>query len=167
VVLRSEVNDHGGESSIKLCAFTLSTALFFGIAAMAVPSFAANVDVSKCSAAKPWQDAYNKGDATAVAALYAADAIEVTPAGIRVGPAAVKERVEANITKDGEKNLVIIVAKCNIEGALRWSAGEWKSDLPQGTVGGFWTAIEAKNGITWKIQNLTFSVTPPPPPTNK
>ena len=151
----------------KLSPFTLSTALFFGIVAMPVPSFAANVDVSKCPTARLWQDAYNKGDTTAVAALYAADAIEVTPVGIRVGPAAVKERVEESIGKEGGKNLVIDVAKCNIEGGLRWSAGDWKGDSRQGTMGGFWTAIEAKSGSSWKIENLTFSETPPPPPANK
>jgi hypothetical protein len=28
-------------------------------------------------------------------------------------------------------------------------------------VGGFWTAIEVKDGEGWKIQNLTFNLTPP------
>jgi hypothetical protein len=29
-------------------------------------------------------------------------------------------------------------------------------------VGGFWTAIEIKEGGGWKLQNLTFNMTPPP-----
>jgi ketosteroid isomerase-like protein len=49
------------------------------------------MDASKCSTTpKQWQDAFNKGDTSAVAALYRSDAVEVTPAGIRLGPAAVK-----------------------------------------------------------------------------
>jgi ketosteroid isomerase-like protein len=146
-------------------ALTLSTAMLF--AAIAAPASAAEVDVSKCPANKTWQDAYNKGDTAAVAALYAADAIEVTPGGIRIGPAAVKERLEGQ-KKAGDKNTVITAAKCNIEGSTRWSAGDWKSEPPQGPVSGFRTAIEAKDGNTWKMVSLTWNVTmPPPPPANK
>jgi ketosteroid isomerase-like protein len=145
-------------------ALTLSTAMLF--AAVAAPASAAEMDVSKCPVNKTWQDAYNKGDAEAVAALYAADAIEVTPEGIRVGPAAVKERVEGQ-KKAGDKNTVITATKCNIEGSTRWSAGEWKSEPPQGSVSGFWTAIETKDGNTWKMVSLTYNVTMPPPPANK
>jgi hypothetical protein len=82
-------------------ALTVSTAMFGAIAA---PALAADMDVSKCPVNKTWQDAYNKGDFAAVAALYTADAIEVTPEGVRVGPAAVKERLEDSITKGGMKN---------------------------------------------------------------
>ena len=78
------------------------------------------------SANKTWQDAYNKGDTSAVVALYPADAIEVSPEGIRVGPAAIKERIEREI-KAGIKQAVITATKCNVEGSTRWSAGDWKS----------------------------------------
>jgi hypothetical protein len=65
------------------------------------------MDVSKCPVNKTSEDAYNKGDTAAVAALYTADAIEVTPEGIRVGPAAVKERIEGGINNAGMKHAVI------------------------------------------------------------
>jgi ketosteroid isomerase-like protein len=147
---------------------TLSTLLFgsamlLGIATIAMPTYAADTDVSKCSTATHWQDAYNKGDAAAVAAMYSPDAIEVSPAGITVGPAAVKERVESSINKAGMKTAVITTTKCNVDGTSKWSAGEWKSTTPQGPVAGYWTAIEAKDGDTWKIHNLTYNTTPPPP----
>jgi ketosteroid isomerase-like protein len=148
-----------------LSAVTLSTTMFLGAGAIATSAFAADMDVSKCPVNKTWEDAYNKGDTAAVAALYTADSVEVTPEGIRVGPAAVKERVEGAINTAGMKHAVIPATKCNIEGAARWSAGDWKSDSTQGPVGGFWTAIEMKEGNTWKMVNLTYSVTPPP--TNK
>ncbi|MBV8523557.1 MAG: nuclear transport factor 2 family protein [Acetobacteraceae bacterium] len=140
-------------------------AMFLGAVAIAAPGLAADMDVSKCPTNKTWQDAYNKGDAAAVAALYTADAIEVTPEGIRVGPAAVKERVEGSFKAGMKKQLVITATKCKIEGATRWSVGDWKNDTTEGPVGGFWTAIETKEGDTWKMLNLTYSVTPPP--TNK
>jgi ketosteroid isomerase-like protein len=142
-------------------AYMLSASGIFAIAGT-ITAVAAGTDVSKCPANKQWQDAYNKGDAAAVAALYTADAIEVTPEGIRVGPAAVKERVEGSFKAGMKKQVVITATKCNVEGATRWSAGDWKNDTTQGPVGGFWTAIEAKNGDAWKIQNLTYNLTPPP-----
>lgn len=126
-----------------------------------VTAVAAEVDASKCTVQEPWQDAFNKGDASAVAALYTSDAIEVAPAGIRVGPAAVKERVDQAI-KNGKPDLVIVATKCNIEGAVRWSSGSWKRTSAQGPEGGFWTVIEVKDGNGWKMQNLTYNLTPPP-----
>lgn len=117
----------------------------------------------ECTSDKQWQDAFNKGDTSAVAALYASDAVEVTPDGIRVGPAAVKERLDGEIKEGWKKDLVIVATKCDSEGAVRWSSGSWKQTSPQGSpVGGFWTAIEVKDGNGWKLQNLTFNLTPPP-----
>ena len=109
-----------------------------------------------------WQEAFNKGDTSAVAALYTSDAVEVTPDGIRVGPAAVKERPDEDIKEGWKKDLVIVATKCDSEGAVRWSSGSWKQTSPQGPVGGFWTAIEVKGGNGWKLQNLTINLTPPP-----
>jgi ketosteroid isomerase-like protein len=116
----------------------------------------------KCTGDNQWQEAFNKGDTSAVAALYASDALEVTPGGIRVGPAAVKERLDEEIKEGWKKDLVIVATKCDSEGAVRWSSGSWKQTSPQGPVGGFWTAIEVTDGSRWKLQNLTYNLTPPP-----
>jgi ketosteroid isomerase-like protein len=118
------------------------------------------MDVSKCPVHQQWQDAFNQGKASAVAALYTPDAIEVTPVDIRVGPAAVKERIEAAL-KEGSKNAVITATKCDIEGDVRWSSGPWKDETAHGPLSGFWTIIEVKNGDSWKIRNVTYSLTPP------
>ena len=97
-----------------------------------------------------------------MAALYRSDAVEVTPAGIRLGPAEVKKRLDEAI-KEGAKNVVIVATKCDIEGAVRWSSGSWNDTSPQGRPeSGFWTLIEVKDGDDWKMQNLTFNLTPPP-----
>ena len=64
------------------------------------------------------------------------------------------------------KHAVITTTKCNIEGAARWSAGDWKSQENRRRGPWVaWTAIKMKEGNTWKMVNLTYSVTPPP--TNK
>jgi len=132
-----------------------------GLLAIALPAAAASVDVSNCTANKVWLDAYNTGDAAAVAALYTYDAIEVMPGGVRVGAALVKARVE-DALKNGVKYADITATKCDIEGDIRISAGDWNARNQQGPAGGFWTAIEKKDGGTWKMINLTANVTPPP-----
>jgi hypothetical protein len=98
-----------------------------------------------------------------VAALYTSDAVEVAPDGIRVGPAAVKQRLDENIKEGWKQDLVIVATKCDSESTVRWSSGSWKQTSPQGSpVGGFWTAIEVKEDNSWKMQNLTYNLTPPP-----
>jgi len=102
-------NKLGRESSMQPLARLFSTFSIFVIVGT-VTAAAAEMDASKCSAIpKQWQDAFNKGDTSAVAALYRSDAVEVTPAGIRLGPAAVKERLDEGF-KDGNKNDLVIVA---------------------------------------------------------
>ena len=145
---------------MKLRTCLLSAFSIFAIAGT-IPAVAAETDTSKCTSHKQWQDAFNKGDASAVAALYTSDAIEVTPGGIRVGPAAVKERIEEGL-KAGGKNIIIIATQCDIENAYRFSSGSWKDETAQGLLSGFWTLIEVKDGGGWKIRNLTFNLTPPP-----
>lgn len=135
--------------------------LSIGFLAIALPAAAANVDVSNCTANKMWLEAYNTGDPAAVAALYTSDAIEVLPGGVRVGPALVKARIE-DALKNGVKYADITATKCDVEGDIRISAGNWNAQNQQGMVGGFWTAVEKKDGGTWKMINLTANITPPP-----
>jgi ketosteroid isomerase-like protein len=144
----------------RACLFS---AICIFVVAGTVAAAAAEMDASRCGTGhKQWQDAFNKGDTSAVAALYTSDAVEVTPDGIQVGPAAVKERLDQDIKDGWKKDLVIVATKCDIEGAVRWSSGSWKQTSPQGPAGGFWTAIEVKHRNGWKLQNLTFNLTPPP-----
>jgi ketosteroid isomerase-like protein len=120
----------------RACLF-LTFSIF--VIAGTVTAAAAEMDASKC-ADKQWQDAFNKGDTSAVAALYASDAVEVTPTGIEAGPAAVKKRLDESIKQGWKQDLVIVATKCDIEGAVRWSSGSWNQTSPQGSsVGGFWT----------------------------
>src|SRR5215831_17314308 len=69
-----------------------------------------------------------------------------TPDSIRVGSAAVKERLDEEIKEGWKKDLVIVATKCDSEGAVTWSSGSLKQASPQGPLGGFWTAIEVKGG---------------------
>jgi ketosteroid isomerase-like protein len=154
------------ESSMqpRTCLFSVFSIFVIAGIVGTVTAAAAEMDPSKCSTnPKQWQDAFNKGDTSAVAALYTSDAVEVTPAGISgPGPAAVKKRVDQAIKEGAKNDLVIVATKCDIEGAVRWSSGSFKNTSPQGPVTGFWTVIEVKDGDGWKMQNLTFNMTPVP-----
>lgn len=118
-------------------------------------------DVSKCSDGfKRYQDLYNKGDAKGAAALFQPDGAYVTPFGAMVGPAEIERIETAEMTTMGLKNIVIDVTSCGVMGLARWEYGNWKSDSPQGPVGGLWSDVETVD--TGRIVNLTFNITPPP-----
>jgi hypothetical protein len=85
----------------KLSAFTLSTAMAFGAAAVLAIGLPTPVAAQQTSGRDAWQagesvvQAHNKAsqakDAAGVAALYAGDAIMVTPDGPLVGRAAIEK----------------------------------------------------------------------------
>jgi ketosteroid isomerase-like protein len=77
-----------------------------------VTAAAAEMDASKCAGNKQWQDSYNKGNTSAVAALYASDAVEVIPTGILVGPAAVKKYLDDGFKEGWKRDLVTVATKC-------------------------------------------------------
>jgi hypothetical protein len=129
-----------------------------GALLLALPAFADEMDAT-CPVSKALQEAYNKGDANSLIALYTPDAIEVGPRGVLSGSDAIKARVEQSIKSDGPNSLRINLQKCVMDGPIRWSTGDWAGP----TSGGYWTIIESKsngNG-SFKIKNLTYSVTPP------
>ena len=126
---------------------------------LAVPAFA---DDMECSTPKMWQDAFNKGDANSVAGLYTPDAVEVSPGGVISGQEAIKARVAQGIKNDGPDSLKITSQKCVVDGPIRWSVGQWQN-VTANPASGCWTLIETKSSGTFKIKNLTYSLTPPPP----
>jgi hypothetical protein len=78
------------------------------VTATAAETELSETDVSKCPTNQQWQNAYNKGDAMAVADLYALGGIEVTPEAIREGRAAIKERVQKDLEQEKLRNLIIV-----------------------------------------------------------
>jgi uncharacterized protein (TIGR02246 family) len=121
---------------------------------------------------KKFDVAFNNGDAAALAALYADDAIQVTPNGTIVGREAIEKgfagifsqgHYSQHFNKDDQDSPHMIGA----DGKEVWRTGEWGFTV-QGKTGdplnlkGFWSAINVRDGDTWKIRMLTFNVTPPP-----
>jgi len=111
-------------------------------------------------------EAFNKNDASALAALFTEDGVLVTPEGIFFGRQAIEKRyvelfqrwpVTSSISQRDQLNAIDNAA---------WSTGEWWSTV-QSANGpeferGYWSAIYVREGGGWKIRMLTISENPRP-----
>jgi ketosteroid isomerase-like protein len=125
---------------------------------------------------KKLDEAFNNGDAAAVAALYTKDAVQMTPQGPVYGREAIKKlftgmfqqgHFSNHLNKDDQGSPHMI----GTAGNEVWRTGEWSFTL-QGKSGGplqlkgYWGAVNVREGDTWKIRMLTFNVSPPPAATS-
>ena|ERR1700722_17437253 len=107
------------------------------------------------------EEAFNRNDASAIAALFTEDGILVASDGMVSGRQAIEKRY-ADIfqrwpitTFSGQRYQLNA-----IDNAV-WSAGEWWSTVQSETgpkfEGGYWSAIFIHEGGDWKIRLLTVS----------
>jgi uncharacterized protein (TIGR02246 family) len=118
------------------------------------------------SLGKKYEEAMNKNDAAAVAALFAEDAVQVAPEGLFFGRQAIEKRYadgfesgifSDNIRKSNELNGI---------GDVAWSVGEWSCtvETEDGPVHlkGYRSSMYVRDGDDWKIRVSTFNIPPPP-----
>ncbi len=109
-------------------------------------------------------EALNKNDADALAALFTEDAVLVAKDGMFLGRQAIQKRYADTFqrwpitTSSGQGSSLNA-----IDNAV-WSTGKWWSTR-QGQTGpkferGFWSAIYVREGDAWKIRLLTISDAP-------
>jgi len=113
-------------------------------------------------------EAYNKNDAAAVAALFTQDALLVTPDGMFSGRQDIEKRYEDTFQQwpitdfNGRRERRHLNA---IDNAV-WSAGQWASTFQSQTgpvsTWGCWSAIYVREGDAWKIRMLTLTEHPRP-----
>jgi uncharacterized protein (TIGR02246 family) len=113
-------------------------------------------------------EAYDKNDAAAVAALFTKDALFVVPDGMFSG----RQDIENKHAETFQRSPVIDF-NCSrerrhldaIDNAV-WSAGQWASTSQSQTgpvfAWGCWTAIYVREGDAWKFRMLTLSEHPRP-----
>ena len=145
----------------------------------AVPAFAQQKDtvdpqtIEQIDAlAKKFDEAFDNGDAAALASLFTDDAVFVTPGGMMYGREAIEKywvetfqqgHFSNHLNKADQYSPHLI----GTTGNEVWRTGEWSFTL-QGKSGdpinlkGFWSAINVREGDTWKTRLLTLNVTPPP-----
>ena len=113
-------------------------------------------------------EAYNKNDAPAVAALFTKDASLVAPDGIYSG----RRDIEKRYVETFQRSRIIDFDSRRehhdlneIDNAV-WSAGQWAATL-QGQKGpefawGYWSAIYVQEGNIWEIRMLSLVEHPAP-----
>ena len=118
-----------------------------------------------------WNEAYNKHDAAAIAALYTEAAVFLTTTGPLYGQKAIEKFFEdvfaswkpTNHKSHRDPNSFRML------GSAITSAGSW-SETGQGQNGeaipikGYWSEINVREGDTWKICQLSGIITPAPAP---
>ena len=115
-------------------------------------------------------EAYNKNDAAAVAALFTKDALLVEPDGLFSGRQAIEKRyaetfqqspiISFNTSRERHYLNAIDNAVC---GAGQWF-GTFQSQTRPVFAVGYWSAIYVREGDDWKIRMWTINQTPPPTP---
>jgi len=115
-------------------------------------------------------EAYNRNDAAAAAALFTEDALLVAPDGMFSG----RQNIEKSYADTFQRS-PIISFNCSwdrrhlnaIDNAV-WSAGQWTGTFQSQTgpvfALGYWSMIYVREGDAWKIRMLTLNECPPPVP---
>jgi ketosteroid isomerase-like protein len=118
---------------------------------------------------KQGDDAWNNNDAAAVAAVFTENAVIVTDSGPIYGREAIAKwaadlfkqiHFSNHSAKDDQVSPHAI-------GNELWCNGEWSQTIQGKDWGpiqqkGYYSAIDSREGDTWKLRMLTFNITPPP-----
>ena len=103
--------------------------------------------------------AFNRQDATAMAAFYTEDGLVVTPDGWFSGPEAIEKWYAFIFQRWHPTNTLYQHDQVNAVGNETWAIGQWWSNVqrPDGPaiVSGYWSTIFVRVGGTWKIRLAT------------
>ena len=122
-----------------------------------------------------YSDAENNNDATALAALYTEDAVEVTDRGPVNGRKVIEKLHADDLQKVHVSNHLITVDQDSPQiigtaGNELWATGEWSETIQGKNFGpipikGYTSVL--REGEDWKIRMLTWNITPAPPAETK
>ena len=109
---------------------------------------------------KKFDDASNKADAAALAALFTQDAVEVGPDGPVYGREALEKRYSDMFQKWHPTDHLNTIERVYMLGKdtcmiIKWSWGGQK---------GYVTTINVHDGDNWLVRIATVNITPPPKP---
>jgi uncharacterized protein (TIGR02246 family) len=117
---------------------------------------------------KKYDEAFNKNDAAAVAALFTEDGLQVAPEGVFSGRQAIEGRYAEHVFQQWHcNNHVLKTDQVIAVGDEVCSTGEWSCTATQDQSGGtiqvhgYFTDVNFRDGDTWKIRISTFNLVPP------
>jgi uncharacterized protein (TIGR02246 family) len=119
-----------------------------------------------------FDEAFNKNDSVALAALFTENAVVVTPHGVYSGRQAIEKMYADAFKKRHFINFIHKADQANAVGNEAWSVGEWSCAI-QGQNGpvelkGYYSRIDLREGDVWRIRMSTYNVaTEPQPPAEK
>lgn len=139
--------------------------------AIITPAFAADdaTSISKQLNDK-WLEAYNKGDAAAMAALYTTDAVLLPQGSAQpiVGRENIQKFYEGWIKQKLDNGAVPVTEAHMLGSDAVFAAGTWSGDAPGQNgaasmhVNGTWLTISAKEGGEWRTRADTWNMMSPP-----
>ena len=144
-------------------AYVLAASAGFALAA--TPALAQR---TAAELAKQYQDDFNGKNAGELIRLMVANGVAVTPdAGIQKGREAFRADAERRL-KAGWHDLNIQTTEDQARESPSWAAGSWSAKVPgpnnaEMPIGGYWSALFAREVGALRIHVLTFNLTPPPP----
>jgi uncharacterized protein (TIGR02246 family) len=111
-----------------------------------------------------FEKAFNEKNATALASLFAEDALLVAPEGLFSGRAAIEKRYASVFQRSHLTNFFGMRNQLNAIGDELCAVGAWWSLLQTEKgplqVGGHWLEIYTREGDAWKIRISIFNVSP-------
>jgi len=111
-----------------------------------------------------YEEAFNRKDAVALAALFTEDAVQVAPEGLFFGRKAIERRFANLFQEQRLTNFFGARDQLSAIGNELWAVGEWWSLHPTQSgpvqVGGYWSEIYVRDGEAWKIRMSMFNATP-------
>ena len=110
--------------------------------------------------ARKWEAAFNRKDATGVAALYTEDAVEVGPIGIVEGRSAVQKRIEGEFQAGGH-DMALSKWRVTTSGNMVFVAGEWSAQYGSQAAHGYFQSVDVRDGDTFKIRQNAFMLALP------
>lgn len=129
--------------------------------AAAQPSLSAT-DYQRC---EELQDHFNEArarqDAEAMAAVFAEDAVRVTPDRVFRGRDAIRRNLQSLVTA-GLRDFTTQRAVSRHEGNLLFDAGEWHAKLGDALLHGYYSALLSCGGAQPEILEETTNVAAPP-----
>jgi uncharacterized protein (TIGR02246 family) len=111
-----------------------------------------------------YDEACNKEDPVALAALFTEDAVFVMPDGLLSGREAIKKWYADYFQRWHPINHIFETNQLNAIGGQVWSVGQWWNTLQSRNgpvfVRGYWSALFVREGDAWRIRMLTCNETP-------